>query len=128
MCVKAEYVQRRMEVGSRAYYECSEVCAASDGRLGATLLSPTEWFTSEAKASRVTVSSSLTLNVLLKTYTSTLVDIASTKVINSASSQPVRVGYIMLFSAYFKVNRDTYYQIKCTEVLEISHTQIFLKG
>lgn len=73
MCVKAEYVQRRMEVGSRAYYECSEVCAVSVGRQGATLLFPTEQFTSEAKASRVTVSSSLTLNVLLKTYTSTLV-------------------------------------------------------
>lgn len=90
----------------------------------ATLLS----LTSEAKASRVTVSSSLTLNVLLKTYTSTLVDLTSTEVISSASSQPVSVGYIMLFSAYFKVNRYAYYQMKCTEVLEISHTQIFLTG
>lgn len=94
----------------------------------ATLLSLTERFTSEAKASRVTVSWSLTLNVLLKTYTSTLVDLTSTEVIISASSQPVRVGYIMLFSAYFKVNRYGYYQMKCTEVLEISHTQIFLTG
>lgn len=50
MCVKAEYVQRRMEVGSRAYYECIEVSAASVDRLGATLLSLTERFTSEAKA------------------------------------------------------------------------------